>query len=204
MKMHMKTSVAILAFALTACGDTTDFRNNSNFGYATTQNALVQTGSGLQELNSRFNQDVQTLVNFDFNSTVLDAEARAILDQQARFINGFPMIRFRVYGHTDLVGSESFNKGLGLRRAQAVVSYLASRGVSRSRLEALITRGKSEPLVNTQNPERLNRRAITQVAGFSSGYDGSEFDGKRAMILYDEYVKGDVAVEEATATSTSQ
>jgi peptidoglycan-associated lipoprotein len=203
MKMHIKTSVALLAFALAACNDTTYFRTN-NFGYATTQNMLLQTGSGLQELNSKFNQTVPTLVNFDFNSTALDAEARAILDQQARFINGFPMIRFSVYGHTDLVGSESFNKGLGQRRAQAVVSYLASRGVSPSRLEALVTRGKSDPLVNTPNPERLNRRAITQVSGFANGYDGSEFDGKRAMILYNEYVAGDVVVEEATSTSESQ
>ena len=203
MKLQLKTSVALLAFSLSACGYTTDFRNsNTNFGFATTQNALVQTGSGLSELNSRFNQDGHTIVNFEFNRAELDGTARAILDRQANFINGFPMIKFRVYGHTDQVGSEGYNNGLGLRRAQAVVSYLASRGVSRSRVEAVVSEGETMPLVDSGGRERLNRRAETQVVGFAAGFDGSEFDGKRAVVLYNEYVSGITAVEQASIAAS--
>lgn len=188
MKIQMKSSLALVAFALSACGYTTDFRDSGNFGYASAQNQLVQTGTGLGYLNARLNTDVQTVVNFAFNRTELDATARATLDRQAQFINGFPMVKFRVYGHTDLVGSEAYNDGLGLRRAQAVVNYLVSRGVSRSRVEAVVSLGESQPVVNTTDRERQNRRAVTQVAGFAVGYDGADFDGKRAAILYTEYV----------------
>lgn len=41
--------------------------------------------------------------------------------------------KFRIEGHTDAVGSRSFNMDLSNRRAQAVVDYLASKGVDRSR-----------------------------------------------------------------------
>ncbi len=203
MKMKIKTSVAFLAMTLSACGYTTDFRdNNRNFGFASTQNALVQTGSGLADLNSRFGQDHQTVVNFEFNRSELDGTAMAILDRQAQFINGFPMIKFRVYGHTDQVGSESYNDGLGLRRAQTVVGYLVSRGVSRSRVEAVVSAGESQPLVNSGNRERLNRRAVTQVAGFAGGFKGADFDGKRAALLYADYVLGKTAEVTADQTTT--
>ncbi len=201
MTIQIKSSVALFAFALTACGYTTDFRDNSNFGFATTQNLLVQSAyggnSGLQDLNGRFSADVPTTVNFEFNRSELDGAAMAALDRQAQFINGFPMIRFRVYGHTDKVGSENFNQGLGLRRAQAVVSYLVSRGVSRSRVEAVVSEGESQPIVNTEGRERLNRRAVTQVAGFARGFNGADFDGKRAALVYAAYVDDKAAEVEA-------
>jgi peptidoglycan-associated lipoprotein len=39
-------------------------------------------------------------------------------------------VRFRVFGHTDKVGSNGYNQKLGLRRAQAAVAYLSSLGIS--------------------------------------------------------------------------
>ena len=54
----------------------------------------------------------------------------------------FPEVRFRVYGHTDAVGSSAYNKRLGLRRANAVVSYLSTQGIDRSRLEAVVSLAK--------------------------------------------------------------
>jgi peptidoglycan-associated lipoprotein len=77
---------------------------------------------------------------------------RAILRQQATWIQQFPEVRFRVYGHTDLVGSAAYNQALGLRRAQAAVRFLESQGISRSRLEAVASFGKTRPLVNTSAP----------------------------------------------------
>ena len=82
-----------------------------------------------------------TTINFAFNSATLDAEARAVLRQQAAFIRHFPEVALLVYGHTDLVGSRAYNHRLGLRRARAAVDYLVSLGVERSRLEALVSLG---------------------------------------------------------------
>ncbi|HGG05895.1 MAG TPA: OmpA family protein, partial [Aliiroseovarius sp.] len=113
--------------------------------------------------------------------------ARATLVQQASWIKQFPEVRFKVYGHTDLVGSASYNRRLGLRRANAVVSFLVSQGISRSRLEAVVSQGESQPLVVTQGRERRNRRTVTEVTGFVRNHP-LILDGKYADVVYREYV----------------
>jgi peptidoglycan-associated lipoprotein len=175
--------------------------DNSNFGNATMNNHLVQTGqNGLTiNLQRRFASEVESTVNFAFNSAQLDGAARATLTTQANWIKQFPEVRFKVFGHTDLVGSNSYNRRLGLRRAQAVVSYLASQGISRSRLEAVVSFGEEQPVVATQSMERRNRRTITEVSGFVDG-DGMELNGKYAQVIFREYVAS--AVPPTTVSET--
>ncbi len=102
-------------------------------------------------------------INFAFNSAELSDEARSILQKQANFIKQFPEVRFRVFGHTDKVGSNGYNQRLGLRRAQAAVAYLSSLGISRSRLEAVVSYGETKPLIATNEAEVRNRRTVTEV-----------------------------------------
>ena len=170
------------------------------FGNATTSNAAVMAGERdfAIQLATRFAEDVPTTINFAFDSAQLDAEARAILDQQAHWIRQFPEVRFRVYGHTDAVGSNSYNKTLGLRRARAAVSSLVSRGISRSRLQAVVSFGETQPLIPTSDRERRNRRTVTEVSGFLKRHP-TVLDGKYAQIIYREYVES--AVPRTTLTS---
>ena len=132
--------------------------------------------------------EVPSMVTFAFNSAQLDTNARAILAEQANWIRQFPEVRFRVYGHTDLVGSAAYNKRLGMARAQAVVAYLASQGISRSRLEAVVSYGETQPLIPTDNRERQNRRTVTEVSGFVKGR-GQVLDGQYAAVIYREYIR---------------
>lgn len=169
--------------------------NQTSFSDATEQNFLVQTGQGgsaayLQHLSQKFRDEVPTMINFDFNSTVLDGEAQRILRLQAQWIIATPTVKFRVYGHTDKVGSNAFNRRLGLRRARAAVNYLVAQGAPRSRLEAYTSLGETQPIVNTEDRERLNRRTVTDVFGFAPRVIPSDFDGKRAVIVYGNYVQG--------------
>lgn len=163
------------------------------FGNATMNNTLVMNGdrSYAIGLANRFADEVPSMVNFAFDSTVLDAEAHAALDIQANWIRQFPEVRFRVYGHTDAVGSNSYNKRLGQRRANAVVRYLSARGISRSRLEAVSSFGETRPLVVTQGRERKNRRTVTEVTGFVKRHP-TILDGKYAQVIYREYVESAV------------
>lgn len=163
--------------------------DNDVFGPASRNNIGIQTGqiSFAQQLNQRFIQEVPTTVNFAFDSALLDAEARAILDRQAEWIRQFPEVRFRVYGHTDLVGSPAYNQRLGQRRAEAVVAYLTSRGISRSRLEAVVSFGLTRPVVVTSEPKRLNRRTVTEVSGFLQRHP-TVLDGQYAAIIQREYI----------------
>jgi len=171
----------------TEAGSTLD---SGDFGESTMNNRLVQTGAQDYTVNlaRRFAADVNTTVNFAFNSTVLDASARETLMTQANWIRQFPEVRFKVYGHTDLVGSQGYNRSLGLRRAQTVVSFLASQGIDRSRLEAVVSFGETQPLVVTEGRERRNRRTVTEVTGFVEN-DPMLLNGKYAAIIFREYVE---------------
>lgn len=164
------------------------------FGDSTLNNALVQSGERdyAISLAKRFNAEVPDTITFDFDSTYLDGEAQRVLMKQADWIKQFPEVRFRVYGHTDLVGSPSYNKRLGQRRANAAVSFLVRQGISRSRLEAVASFGETQPIVNTQNRERRNRRTVTEVSGFVKRHP-TVLDGKYAQIIYRDYVESAVA-----------
>ena len=202
--MQKKLPLLILAagiVAVSGCSRETNFARSfyaeagseietRDFGNATMTNTQIQAGERnyVIDLTRRFAADVPNTVNFAFNSAVLDAEAQAALRQQADWIRQFPEVRFRVYGHTDLVGSDAYNKRLGLRRAQAVVAYLTSFGISRSRLEAVVSYGETQPLVYTQSKERRNRRTVTEVSGFVAG-NPLVLNGKYAQIIWRNYVK---------------
>jgi len=200
MRKHIKTLLAASsALALVACGDASLTNWNSEagaqldegaFGNPTMNNTLMMRGEGdvAIALNNRFQAEVPTMINFAFDSAVLDAQAQAILREQANWIRQFPEVRFRVYGHTDLVGSAEYNQRLGLRRAQAAVRFLETQGISRSRLEAVASFGKTRPLVNTTEPNRENRRTVTEVTGWAKGRP-APLDGKYAAIVYREYVR---------------
>ncbi len=173
--------------------------DHSGYGRAQAHNDLVQTGqlSYAQALGQRFAAEVPSTVNFAFDSAELDAEAQEILSRQAAWIRQFPEVRFRVYGHTDLVGSARYNHGLGLRRARAVVDFLVRNGVSRSRLEALVSHGQTRPLIPTPEPERANRRTVTEVSGFVRRHP-TVMDGNYAQIVYREFVESATWVRPAT------
>ena len=164
-------------------------QNDGGFGNATLNNMAVQSGEVSYTLNlaHRFAAEVQSTVNFPFNSTALDEEARAVLRQQAAWIRQFPEVRFKVYGHTDLVGSTAYNRNLGLRRAQTVVLYLASQGINTSRLEAVVSFGETQPLIVTEGRERANRRTVTEVTGFVQDHP-MVLNGKYAEVIFREYV----------------
>ena len=164
--------------------------DTGTFGNATMNNTLIMNGERqyTYDLSQRFASEVVTTGNFAFNSAALDGGAQDGLGEQAAWIRQFPEVHFRVYGHTDKVGSDSYNKALGLRRAQAVVAFLASQGISTSRLEAVVSFGETQPLIVTQGRERRNRRTVTEVSGFVSGHP-NVLDGKYAQIIYRDYVR---------------
>lgn len=122
--------------------------------------------AAITALSRKFRAETPYIVNFDFDLDGLDAEATAKLDIQAAWILEHSNVKFRVYGHADKVGSLAYNMDLGLRRAQRVVDYLISKGIDESRLEAMVSFGEEAPLVATENRERANRRALTDVIGF--------------------------------------
>lgn len=203
MKLTFIKTALVCSVALTACtGEEAVFSfmggeiggeldSRGVYGSATANNVAVQSASAeelLINLTLKFANEVPARINFEFNKYDLDAEARAALDQQAAWIMAHPKIKFRVYGHTDKVGSNAYNQQLGQKRANAAVNYLISKGVDRKKVEAVASYGETRPVVLTEEPNRENRRTVTEVSGFFRK-DGGELDGKYAVRIYNEYTR---------------
>lgn len=129
-------------------------------------NEAQRTRQAIIDLNVKFNDEVQAVINFDFDKDVLRPDARAVLDQQAAWIRQYPDVHFSVFGHTDLVGSLDYNFNLAKRRANAAVAYLISRGVAADQLESVVSFGETRPIIQTARREETNRRAVTEVSGY--------------------------------------
>jgi peptidoglycan-associated lipoprotein len=210
--MLSKLFAASALLALTACGESSVSWDRElgaevdkgQFGNATMNNILLHTGEleYTVALAQRFAAEVPDTINFEFNSTELSQEARDILQKQANFIRQFPEVRFRVFGHTDKVGSNGYNQRLGLRRAQAAVAYLTSLGISRSRLEAVISYGETRPLIATNAAEVRNRRTVTEVSGFVKSHP-LVLNGKYAEVIWREYVNSASPSNEGAAADAA-
>lgn len=73
-------------------------------------------------------------VNFESAKTALLPSARSILDQVASSLLSSPEAEVAIHGHTDNVGGAKYNMDLSLGRAEAVKSYLVSKGVAANRV----------------------------------------------------------------------
>jgi len=74
-------------------------------------------------------------IYYGFNSELLDAKARAVVDEKLLdLMIKKPEIRVEINSHTDSRASDDFNLDLSERRAKAVVDYLVSKGIKRSRM----------------------------------------------------------------------
>ncbi|RYF89407.1 MAG: OmpA family protein [Caulobacteraceae bacterium] len=76
-------------------------------------------------------------VNFDFNSDVLQAASKPLLDQVAALLKGKPDWKITLEGHTDNIGGPAFNTSLSERRARAVMAHLVGAGVPAGQLTAV-------------------------------------------------------------------
>jgi peptidoglycan-associated lipoprotein len=97
---------------------------------------------------------------FDLDSYSLSAEARAVLDADARVLRDNPTARVVIEGHCDERGTVEYNQALGERRAQAARDYLVNAGIDGARL-SVISYGKERPFATGSDEAAWaqNRRA---------------------------------------------
>lgn len=103
-------------------------------------------------------------VYFDFDRYSLRTEATRVLDDAVTAMRQDPNLRLEIEGHTCNIGTAEYNIALGDRRANAVQSYLVSRGVPADRLRT-ISYGEERAKYDNAREEtrRLNRRAALIV-----------------------------------------
>jgi outer membrane protein OmpA-like peptidoglycan-associated protein len=96
---------------------------------------------------------------FDTGSDVLKPGADDSMNRVAQFMQQHASIAVRIEGHTDAVGSDSYNDTLSERRANAVAHALESRGIDPDRVQA-VGRGKALPIASNDSAagRQQNRR----------------------------------------------
>ena len=103
---------------------------------------------------------------FDFDKAVLKPEGKAKLDDLVGKIQGITLEVIIAVGHTDSVGTDTYNQKLSVRRAEAVKAYLVSKGIEKNRV---YTEGKGEkqPVADNKTAEgrAKNRRVEIEVVG---------------------------------------
>jgi outer membrane protein OmpA-like peptidoglycan-associated protein len=104
------------------------------------------------------------IVFFDFNKSNLTAEAQSVVAEAAEAYKSKGSVRVQVVGHTDTVGSASYNQQLSERRAASVAAEMVRLGVPS---DAITTEGRgfSDPMVPTGPGVRepQNRRAVIDL-----------------------------------------
>jgi len=103
------------------------------------------------------------LVSFEYASARLSPAAKANLREFAKGISNADIesAKFVIEGHTDGIGSESYNQRLSEDRAQAVTQFLINLGVGRGRLKT-VAYGESRPKVADIN-DPANRRVESKL-----------------------------------------
>jgi len=107
-------------------------------------------------------------VTFDVGSYTLKPQFRTTLDSIAQSMTQYPDSLIDVYGHTDSTGSDAFNQTLSENRASTVANYLATRGVSGSRVRSR-GYGETMPVADNASEEgrRQNRRVEIKIVPIS-------------------------------------
>ncbi|WEF35434.1 OmpA family protein [Pseudoduganella chitinolytica] len=125
-------------------------------------------GTGVQvtqTADNRLKMEIPSDISFDTNRADIKSNFRPILDRFASTLNENPATTVTIIGHTDSTGSDSINQPLSVERASHTRDYLATKGVSPTRV-VVEGRGAREPIAsNDDNSGRArNRRVEIYVA----------------------------------------
>jgi outer membrane protein OmpA-like peptidoglycan-associated protein len=98
-------------------------------------------------------------INFDTGKATIQPDSEKVLSQIVQLLQQSPDLKLRIEGHTDNQGTAATNQLLSEKRAQAVVAWLGSHGISASRLTAKGL-GQTAPVADnaTEEGRAKNRR----------------------------------------------
>lgn len=127
---------------------------------------FLSSGFALRKMTESIKETAtSTLIYFPFNSTqkLNNKEVEAYLNDVADRVKKSGE-KVELTGHTDNIGSDESNMALGKRRADIVMNYLISQGVSSSQIISS-SRGESSPIAdnNTEEGRGKNRRTELKI-----------------------------------------
>lgn len=114
----------------------------------------------------RLNQQEKALIKkafenleFELGKDIITKKSYASLNALAELMEKKPKWRLKISGHTDNVGSATANLKLSQNRAEAVMSYLVSKGIAKDRFK-VVWFGSKKPIADNKTAEgrQKNRR----------------------------------------------
>lgn len=115
--------------------------------YVVLQNELRDSGVTVERQGQQIVLEMPSDVTFAFNKYDIQPRFFGVLDAVSQTLARFPASYVDVNGHTDAIGSFSYNQVLSERRADSVADFLASRAVNPARLH-VEGFGKTEPVAS--------------------------------------------------------
>ena len=164
------TTASSSASSSTSDGTTTSSSSgssDSSASSASSASSSTETGSSSYS----YDTDPKTAlikvgdrVLFGYDSSELDDDDRAILNNQSKFLNQNPSLKITIQGHCDERGTREYNLALGEKRASSVKDYLISLGINSERI-SVVSYGKERPQVLGSNKAAwsMNRRSVTTI-----------------------------------------
>ena len=161
------TTASSSASSSTSDGTTTSSSSGSSDTSASSASSSTETGSSSYS----YDTDPKTAlikvgdrVLFGYDSSELDDDDRAILNNQSKFLNQNPSLKVTIQGHCDERGTREYNLALGEKRASSVKDYLISLGINSERV-SVVSYGKERPQVLGSNKAAwsMNRRSVTTI-----------------------------------------
>jgi outer membrane protein OmpA-like peptidoglycan-associated protein len=99
-------------------------------------------------------------VYFAFDSAELGPPALPALDRAVKLLDTHQVLRVRIAGYADAIGTQRYNLALSRRRAQAIGGYLVDHGIARSRVQ-VEGKGEGSPVApNTTADGRAKNRRV--------------------------------------------
>jgi outer membrane protein OmpA-like peptidoglycan-associated protein len=126
--------------------------------------SLAETGVGVEREGDNINLIMPGNITFATAKANIQQDFYPILNSVATVLGNYKETAIEIEGHTDSVGSMSFNLELSEKRAQSVSSYLVSKGIAQQRV-IHFGKGPMRPIASNQTEvgRAQNRRVEIRI-----------------------------------------
>jgi outer membrane protein OmpA-like peptidoglycan-associated protein len=131
---------------------------------ATAQEQTIDRKVNMRKLSEGYSSILRNLY-FDFDKTVLKDASNNELNKLERMMLQNASLKIEISGHTDNIGSKTYNKNLSQKRANAVKDFLVAKGIDTRRITA-VGYGSEKPIASNDDEKdgrELNRRVEFKV-----------------------------------------
>jgi outer membrane protein OmpA-like peptidoglycan-associated protein len=122
-------------------------------------------------------------VFFETASYDLKSESYSELERLSKLLKDYPKLKIEISGHTDSIGTESYNQRLSTNRAKAVYAYLLTKGISSQKI-TYKGYGSTKPIESNKTEEgrAANRRtAFTILEGVGNTFISKNKTGEQIV-----------------------